>query len=286
MATGPSQMKEHLQVLKLKRIAEIIDDELALAANEGTSPGDLLLRLLAAEVADLTERRIERRIIESKLPERKLLTDFDFKFQTGMDKAQIMELASLRFMEKKHSLLIAGNSGTGKSHVAKAIMLIACQQQYRCRYTTASSMLKDLLSGLCDDTLDQKLKSYTKVDVLLIDELGFDRLEQESARNASLFYKVIEGRYAQGITIITTNVDFKELGDYLSDPVITTAIVDRMVHHSIILNVIGPSWRVHESQIINQPKTAKPPKASEKIQAGRIKDPVAVPSDDTHAEAL
>ena len=147
-----SQIKEHLAKLKLKKMAEILDAELTKVASEGTSPGDLLERLLQAEISALTEHRIERRIIESKLPERKLLADFDFKFQTGMDKSQLMELASLRFMEKKQSLLIAGNSGTGKSHVAKALLLTACQRQYRCRYTTASGMLKDLMSGLCDGT--------------------------------------------------------------------------------------------------------------------------------------
>ena len=85
----------------------------------------------------------------------------------------------------------------------------------------------------------------------LIDELGFDRLEQHDARNASLFFKVIDGRYCKGSTLITTNIDFKELGDYLGDPVVTTAIVDRMVHHSIIINIIGPSYRMHESKKLN-----------------------------------
>jgi DNA replication protein DnaC len=261
-----SHIKELLAILKLKKISEIIDSALTMAVTEGEiGPGDWLEGLLTAEVEAQTERRIERRIIESRLLERKLLSDFDFVFQTGVDKAQIMELASLRFMEKRHSLLIAGNSGTGKSHIAKAILLTACQQQYRCLYTTATAMLKDLMSGLCDDSLDQKLKVYVKPDVLLIDELGFDRLEQEGARNASLFFKVIDGRYTRASTIITTNVDFKELGDYLGDPVITTAIVDRMVHHSIIMSIIGPSWRAHESQLINKPKetAAKPKKATD-----------------------
>ena len=270
-----SLIKEYLATLKLGQIASIVDEELIRATREGSAVGEVLERLLAAECDVRTERRIERRILESKLTERKLFSAFDFDFQTGMDKAQIMELASLRFLERKLSLLIAGNSGTGKSHVAKAILLSACQKQWRCRYTTGAAMLKDLLSGLCDDTLDQKLKPYTQADVLLIDEVGFDRLEHESARNASLFYKVIDGRYTRGAsTLMTTNIDFEELGDYLGDPRITTTIVDRMVHHAIILNVVGPSWRAHESQLINNPKpvVAKPPKAHSK-PLGAIRDP-------------
>ena len=112
-------------------------------------------------------------------------------------------------------------------------------------------MLKELMASLADGTLDKKLKNYVNPDILLIDEVGFDRLEQKDAGNANLFHKVIDGRYCKTSTMLTTNIDFKELGDYLGDPVITTAIVDRMVHHSIIINIEGPSWRLHESQQLN-----------------------------------
>jgi DNA replication protein DnaC len=220
----------------------------------------VLESLLGNEARGVLQRRIERRIKESKLPERKLLTDFDFSFQSGLDKSQIMELATLSFVTRKQGLILAGASGTGKSHIAKALLLIGCQLDYRCRYTTAADMLKTLMSGLADSSLEQKLKLYTSPQLLLIDEIGFDRLEQESARNASLFFKVIDGRYCKGSTLITTNIDFKELGDYLGDPVVTTAIVDRVIHHSIIINIQGPSWRMHESKKLNAStgKTKKP----------------------------
>jgi DNA replication protein DnaC len=117
-------------------------------------------------------------------------------------------------------------------------------------------MLTDLLAGRGDHSLDKRLRRYTAPDILLIDEVGFDRLEQHDARNASLFFKVIEGRYCKASTLMTTNIGFKELGDYLGDPVVTTAIVDRMVHHSIIINIKGPSWRMHESKKLNA-KTKK-----------------------------
>ena len=162
-----------------------------------------------------------------------------------------MEIAKLDFVERKQGLVIAGNSGTGKSHIAKALLLLACTRLYRCRYTTAADMLTELMASRADNTLPAKLKDYTSPDILLIDELGFDRLEQQDARNASLFFKVIDGRYCKGSTLITTNIDFKELGDYLGDPVVTTAIVDRMVHHSIIITIQGPSWRMHESKKLN-----------------------------------
>ena len=232
-----------------------IDQQLALALKEKLSPSVFLERLLALEANDLIQRRIERRIVESKLPQRKLLADFDFAFQTGVDKSQIMELATLSFVQRKQGLILAGCSGTGKSHIAKALLLIGCQKCFRCRYTTAAVMLTDLMSGLADNTLERKLRTYLSPEILLIDEVGFDRLEQESTRNASLFFKVIDGRYCKTSTIITTNIDFKDLGDYLGDPVVTTAIVDRMVHHSVIISIDGPSYRMHESKKINSRKT-------------------------------
>jgi DNA replication protein DnaC len=228
-----------------------LDAELAKAVKTGLPSSELLERLLAIEAGALIERRIERKIKESKLPERKLLTDFDFDFQTGVNKGQIMELATLGFIERKQGLILAGDSGTGKSHLIKALLLLACQKQYRCRYTTGADMLKDLFAGLADYSLQKKLKSYIAPEVLVIDDVGLDRLEQEDARNASLFLKVIEGRYCKGTTMVTTNISFDALGQYLGDPVITTAIVDRMIHHSIIIAIQGPSWRMHESQLLN-----------------------------------
>lgn len=244
-------IRQSLNILKLKEINRLLDEVMAQAITNKLPVSSVLEQLFEAEAAALIERRIERRIKESKLPERKLLADFDFEFQTGVDKQQIMELATLSFVAKKQGVILAGSSGTGKSHLSKALLLIGCQNMYRCRYTSAADMLKTLMSGLPDNTLDQKLKIYTRPEILLIDEVGFDRLEQESARNASLFFKVIDARYGKSSTLMTTNVDFKDLGDYLGDPVITTAIVDRMVHRSVIINIEGPSWRMHRSKQIN-----------------------------------
>lgn len=254
-STDPmARIKGYLRTLKLNRIAESLDDELARATRETTSCAELLERLLALETNALTERQIERRIKEAKLPERKLLTDFDFDFQTGVDKRQIMELATLGFASRRQGVIFAGNSGTGKSHIAKVLLLTCCMKNFRCRYVTATAMLQELLSGLADNTLDQKLKLFLAPEILLIDELGFDRLEQHDARIACLFHKVIDGRYCKGSTIITTNIDFKELGDYLGDPVITAATVDRMIHHSVIITIEGPSWRLYESKKLNSAK--------------------------------
>jgi len=255
-----ARIRKHMRTLKLYHMLSALDEHMALAAKENRPPSELLEKLLAIEADHLIQRRIERRIKEAKLPQPKLLADFDFEFQTGVDKSQIMELATLSFVERKEGVILAGKSGTGKSHIAQALLLLGCRKLYRCRYTTAAWMLKDLMAGLPDGSLDQKLKAYTNPKILLIDEIGFDRLEQESARNASLLFKVIDARYCKASTLLTTNIGFKSLGDYLGDPVITTAIVDRMVHHSIIISIDGPSWRAHESKKLNK-ASRKMPKA-------------------------
>ncbi len=246
-----TKIRQHLKTLKLPGIQKVLEKELAEAAQKALPPTELLERLLAIEANALIERRVERKIRESRLPDRKLLSDFDFTFQSGMDKAQVLEIAKMDFVERKQGLVIAGNSGTGKSHIAKALLLIGCTRMYRCRYTTAADMLRDLMASRADQSFHRKLRQYTAPDILLIDEVGFDRLEQQDTKNASLFFKVIDGRYCKGSTLLTSNIDFKDLGDYLGDPVITTASVDRLVHHSIILNIQGPSWRMHESKKLN-----------------------------------
>ncbi len=251
------RIRNYLKTLKLYRMDEVLDEHLSLAQRENSPFVEVFERLLEIEANSLIERRIERKIKMSKLPDRKLLSDFDFTFQTGLDKKQIMELSTLGFVERNEGVILAGNSGTGKSHIAKALLLSGCQRLYRCRYTTAANMLKDLMAGLADDSLDEKLKAYIRPEILLIDEVGFDRLEQETAKNAFLFFKVIDGRYCKSSTILTTNIDFKAFGDYLGDPVTATAIVDRMVHHSIIISIEGPSYRMHESKALNRSSRKK-----------------------------
>ena len=241
-----------LEQLKLLKIKEVLSEELARFSGGNSTATELLSRLFQAQLQEQCARRIERRIRDSKLSERKTLDDFDFEFQPKLDRSQILELASMGFVSRRQGVILAGKSGTGKSHIAKALALQGCKHDYRVRYTTAADMLSTLYASLADNSLEEKLKRYLSPELLVIDELGFDRLEQEDARNASLFFKVVDGRYTRHSTILTTNIDFEQLGHYLGDPVVTTAIVDRMVHHSIVITINGPSWRLKESEKLNK----------------------------------
>jgi DNA replication protein DnaC len=241
-----------LRELKLGVIEGALDEVLDRATRQKQPVESVLVDLFTRERDALLERRISRRIKEAKLPELKLLDDYDFTFQTGVDERIVKSLATLDFVARRQSVIIGGHSGTGKSHLAKALILIGCRMGYRCRYTTAANMLFDLKSGLVDDTLEHKLKSYIRPNLLLIDELGFDRIEQDATRPANLFFKVIDARYGKASTILTTNMDFQSLGQYLGDPVMTTAILDRLIHHATVLTIEGPSWRMHQSRLLNQ----------------------------------
>ncbi len=262
-----------LSELKLYKIRELLAEELDRLGKGKSSASQMLLRLFQAQAQLQRERRIERRTRESKLDERKTFSEFDFDFQPDLDRSLIMELATMGFVSRRQGVILAGKSGTGKSHIAKALALQGCREDYRVRYTTAADMLGVLYSSLADDSLDQKLKRYLSPDLLVIDELGFDRLEQEDARNASLFFKVVDGRYNKKSIVLTTNIDFEQLGHYLGDPVVTTAIVDRMVHHSTVITINGPSWRLNESEKLNKKpgqkknQTKQPRKPSSKKRA-------------------
>ena len=179
------QIRRCLKELMLPKIAELLDDELARLDKGRSSATEMLLRLLEAQASYQRERRIERRIRDSKLPERKTLIEFDFDFQPGLDRNLILELITMGFVSRRQGVILAGNSGTGKSHIAKALALEGCKQGYRIRYTTAADMLKALFASLADDSLEQKLKQYLNPELLVVDELGFDRLEREDARNAA-----------------------------------------------------------------------------------------------------
>ena len=265
------QIQICLKELKLSKIAELLDDELDRLNKGRSSATQMLLRLLETQAHYQRERRVERRIRESKLPERKTLIEFDFDFQPGLDRNLVLELMTMGFVSRRQGVILAGNSGTGKSHIAKALALEGCKQGYRVRYTTAADMLRVLFAALADDSLEQRLKQYLNPELLVVDELGFDRLEREDARNAALFFKVIDGRYNKWSTVLTTNIDFEQLGHYLGDPVVTTAIVDRMVHHSTVITIKGPSFRLNESKKLNQRKRKPVEKSKPTAKKGSAK---------------
>lgn len=240
-----TQVRQLLTDVGLKHVAEPFAAHLPDDPAERVRVLRTLSAILAEELVRQIEGRIKRRIKESKLPELPTLEGFDFDFQTGVDRALILDLATLGWVDRTEDLLFVGDSGTGKSHLAKALCLVACGQQRRVLYTTCADMLCKLHAALADGTLADKLKPYIRASILCIDDLGYDPIEQEQAREAQLLYKVLEARHGKHSTIITSNlVEAEEWSTYLGDHYLTVALLDRLLYRGTVVRIQGPSWRM------------------------------------------
>lgn len=245
---------ENCQRLGLTRLAKDYRALIQKADAESLGFYDFLANVIALEAGVRKERSIAYRIRKSKLPQPlKLLADFDFSFQPRLSKKLIMDLAALEFLHAHQSVLFIGDCGTGKSHLARSLALIACQKGRRVFYTTCAALIGDLNMGVYEKTLAKRLKKYTQPDLLVIDEMGHDRLELDVTKEAHLLFKVIDARYNKNASLIfTTNVEEQDWADYLGDPISTRAILDRIFHHSIKVEIRGPSYREYEGRKLQE----------------------------------
>lgn len=241
----------YLKLIKLPLEYQTMIDR-ATAQNMGYL--DFISTLVQQEADARRLRSINYRIRESRLPRPyKLLDDFNFSFQPTLKKKLVMDLATMDWMRTKRSILFEGRSGTGKSHLARSLALIACQKGYKAYYTTCANMLHDLNTGVYEKTLYKRMRKYINPDLLLIDEMGHDRLELEVTREAHLLFKVIDERYNKNKSLMmTTNVDEQGWAEYLGDPISTQAILDRIYHHSVKVMIKGPSYREYEGKLLQE----------------------------------
>lgn len=260
--TTPPQTKTHLaeqlrarvlddaQTLKLPLTAEGLDAALARAEQEGLSHLNFLELILGEPAARSRQRAIERRIREAKFHADKHLADFDWKFNAAaIDRAQIEQLATGEFLRRHENLVMVGQSGVGKSHLLQALSRRYCELGYRVRYTTSAALLDDLRQSLADQTLSRRIGYWARFDLVVIDEFGFDRLERsECPQAANLFYKIIDARSGQRSTALATNIDFEAWSDYLGDPPLAMAFLDRVVDGAILLKIRGKSYRAHRAK--------------------------------------
>lgn len=247
-------LRQALDDLHLPDMKAALEEELLRDANEPWL--DRLWRIVDAQRRARQERAIARRIHEAGFPASKTLDGFDFDFQTGVDKDQILHLATLDWLQRRKSILLAGMSGTGKSHLAIALGHLACVHGYRVRYATSAALLTQLHIAHATGDLQRAIKPFARCDLLVLDEVGLDRPERQltKADDASLLYKVVAARYeADRSCIITTNIEWQAWGAYLGDDIATAAILDRLVHHSFSINIVGPSWRAREHERLNKP---------------------------------
>jgi DNA replication protein DnaC len=187
------------------------------------------------------------------------LEGFDWAFNVqAIDRIQIEALATGEFIRRGDNLVIAGQSGVGKSRILQSVGRAACARGYRVRYTTSADLLRDLTASLADHTLPQQLRYYANFDLLAIDEFGFDKIERaESSQAASLLYKVVDSRGPKRSTAMVTNISFEAWADYLGDAPLAMAILDRLVDGAIVLKIEGRSYRASRVQRLAPGKDCK-----------------------------
>lgn len=229
-----------LTELRLKGMANVLDQELSQAVKKGNSPEQVLYRLLQQEYAYRQERSIIYRLKNAKIPWDWTLKTFPFKRQKGVKKSQIMSLSGLSFIERAENIVFIGKPGTGKSGLAIGLLREAIIDGYSGRYYNAQDLLDELYASLADKSTPKLIKQLCKHPILVIDELGYLTLNSEQV---NAFFKLMGERYGRVSTIITTNLDYPYWYDLFKRKDLVDALLDRLKHRCITIRINGPSLR-------------------------------------------
>ena len=245
MMTESHALKDQLIQLGLHAMASHFETEAEAAAQSESSYTTYLARLVEAELADKTDRSVNARVHRARFSMFRTLEEFDFSFQPGLSAARVRELANLSFIDQAANVLFIGGPGVGKTHLAVALALQACAARRSVLFTAAADLLDLLAAAEITQTLGKLLDRLRRLDLLVIDELGYLPFD---GRRANLFFQLVATRYTKGSIIITSNVGFDGWGKVFGDDVIASAILDRLLHQSHIFAINGPSYRLKDKR--------------------------------------
>jgi DNA replication protein DnaC len=241
-------LQHHLKMLKLPTFLREYDKLARQCAAEGLDHVQFLARLVELELIDRERRMIERKIKAAKFPAVKSLDSFDFKAIPTLNKMQVLELARCEWIERRENVVALGPSGTGKTHVALALGLAACQKGLSVGFATAAALVHALMEARDEKRLLRLQKQLANHKLLIIDELGFVPLSKTAAE---LLFELISQRYERGSTLITSNLPFDEWTGTFGSERLTGALLDRLTHHVNILEMNGESYRLSQSRARN-----------------------------------
>lgn len=239
------RLQEAFQQFGWNRIPEVLHAHAEDAAKHNHSYLEFLDKLLQEELVAKHERFIRLKTRMAHLPYHKTLDQFEFSFQPSIDERRIRDLATLRFVEHQENLIFLGPHGVGKTHLAVALTLEAIKQRYTVYFTTAHDLIQMLQQAHQNNAIAQKMKALTKPNLLIIDEIGYRRMDDTAAH---FFFQIVAERYETGSIILTSNKSYGAWGDIFGDSVLATAILDRLLHHSSTVNIKGESYRIKEKK--------------------------------------
>ncbi|MCK5804061.1 MAG: IS21-like element helper ATPase IstB [Lentisphaeria bacterium] len=244
MKHAPEELAILLRRLTLTTIAQHYEEMGQEAARDGRSHVDYLRRLAEAEDAARYERSVQRRTRAARLPFIKTLEQFDWIWPKRINRAQVQDLFRLRFIEQHTNVVLIGGVGLGKTHLALALAYSACLHNVSTLFAPAVEIVNALSAAQAANTLSKALKAYAAPRLLVIDELGYLPMDK---RGADLLFQVISARYEHSATLITSNMVYKQWPRiFNNDATLTTAILDRLVHHCETVTIEGKSYRTKE----------------------------------------
>lgn len=240
---APQKLINGLSELGMEKMQEYLDYYSDLVNKGNISFSEALEELVEIEKKNKQVRRDATNLAVANFPFIKTLEDFDFDFQPNINKKELLELNSLAFVENKENVIFVGTSGVGKTHLATALGISCTKARHQTYFITFENLVTQLKKAYQENRLEARLKFYAKYKVLIIDEIGYMPIDQDTA---NIFFQLIAKRYEKNSTIITTNMAFSKWGEFFGSSTLANAVLDRLLHHSTIISIKGPSYRIKD----------------------------------------